>query len=69
MANGSYLQSEDGLKARKREIEDIEEHFNEMVNNILDPEPEIDLSANPFFAKAESGLDRLRWELMGQGQM
>lgn len=33
-----------------------------MVQDILDPQPEVDLSANPFFAAGMAGMDRLKWE-------
>lgn len=36
--------------------------------NILDPQPEEDLKANPLMAAGLRGLDKLRWEL-GAGQM
>lgn len=29
-----------------------------MVDQIMDPQPEVDLSENPFFAAAQRGLER-----------
>lgn len=62
-SNGGYLQTEDGLKARDEEIRVLEEQFDEMVKNILDPEPEVDLSDNPFFAAGRRAVEKTKWDL------
>lgn len=69
LSNGGYLQSDEGVKARQEELDNINEQFQEMVDQILDPQPEVDLSENPFFERGMSGLDRLRWEMEAQAQV
>lgn len=69
LANAAYLQGGDeGLKSRNDEIEAITEAFNEMVDNILDPVPEVDLSENQFFAAGMHGLEKIKWEYMGRNE-
>lgn len=62
LSNSAYLKSEEGLRARRKEIQEIEANFDEMIENILDPVPEVDLSTNPFFAAGERGLEKLYWD-------
>lgn len=65
LSNAAYLQGGDeGLKGRNEEIEAITEAFNEVVDNILDPQPEIDLSENEFFAAGLRGLEKTKWEYL-----
>lgn len=69
LANAAYLQGgQEALQGRKDEIDAITEAFNEMVDSILDPQPEIDLESNPFFAAGARGLEKVRWEYMGMNE-
>lgn len=69
VSNGGYLQSEQGLNARKETIESINSQFNKMINNIQDPgkneREDRALRENPLFAAGIRGLDRLKWDFQG----
>jgi hypothetical protein len=68
MSNSAYYKTDDGLRIRREEIEEIKRNFNDIIQDILDPKPEIDLSENPLFAAGQSGLDNLRWKIT-QGEV
>jgi hypothetical protein len=55
------------VQQREQVVRDINEHFDEMVQDILDPQPEVDLSKNPFFAAGQAGLERLKWDYRTSG--
>lgn len=58
----SGFEGQDGANARREAIEELEEHYDDAVKNILlkrqHKEDEID-KENPFFAAAERGLARI----------
>lgn len=59
----SGFEGQDGANARREAIEELEEHYDNAVKNILfgsmqEAEDEID-KTNPFFAAAERGLARI----------
>ena len=59
----SGFEGQDGANARREAIEELEEHYDDAVKNILlkrqkQEEDEID-KENPFFAAAERGLARI----------
>jgi hypothetical protein len=62
LANSAYLESDEGVKSRADQIREMEENFNEIVSGITNPQPEVDLSENPFFAAGQRGMERLKWE-------
>jgi hypothetical protein len=58
----SGFEGQEGANARRDAIEELEENYEEAVENILggtsESEPDIDKS-NPFFAAAERGLAKV----------
>lgn len=65
MSNGTYLKSKEGLEARRQLIEGINDNYDEVIQNILDPQPEINLEDNPLFAAGIRGLERFKWDYLG----
>lgn len=64
-SNGGYLQGgEEGAKLRKKELEHIQQEFEEARDNILNPYREVDLEANPMYAAGMRQLDKLKWDIM-----
>lgn len=71
MANAGYFNSKDAMQARKDEIEKLNEHFEDAIAKVDDPDKERReqeaFEQNPLFAAGLRGLDRLRWEFGGVG--
>lgn len=63
MSNGGYLQSDEGSKARQQEIQQLEDHFDEILDQIFNPQPGVDLADNPFMQAGEREVERLKWDL------
>jgi uncharacterized protein YicC (UPF0701 family) len=67
ISNGAYLQSKEGLQARKQEIEALNEEFDKLIDKILDPFKEKreqeELMANPLFAAGIRGFEKLKWDI------
>lgn len=59
----SGFEGQDGANARREAIEELEEHYDDAVKNILlgtrQPEEDVLDKENPFFAAAERGLARI----------
>jgi DNA-binding ferritin-like protein len=72
LSNGGYLQSEQGVQGRKTEIEELNEHYDNLIESIRDPfkaeREREELMANPLMAAGMRGLDRLRWEMGNTAQ-
>lgn len=64
MANGGYLQTKEGIQEREKVIKSIHEAINQMVEAVLDPQPDFEeqLKSNKFFAQGQAGLEKLRWD-------
>lgn len=66
LSNGGYLQSTKGLEARKTEIKQINQHYDDVVDEIMDPgraeREQRQLEDNPVFAAGMRGLERLKWD-------
>ncbi|MBA2725194.1 MAG: hypothetical protein H0U53_04320 [Actinobacteria bacterium] len=67
LSNGGYFQSKEGLDARRTEIEEVNRHYDEVIDEIRDPgkaeREERAVQDNPLFAAGIRGLDRLKWDL------
>lgn len=72
LSNGGYLQSKEGLEARRQEIERLNGYFDEVIQEIQDPgkaeREQRELEANPLFSAGIRGLDRLKWDYIGSQQ-
>lgn len=72
LSNGGYLQTEEGISARRDEIERLNAHFDSVIEHIQDPgkaeREQRELEENPLFAAGMRGLDRLKWEFYGAQQ-
>lgn len=66
LSNGGYLQSPEGIKVRSDEIEKINQHFDEIIEEIQDPgkaeREQRAIEENPLFSAGIRGLDRLKWD-------
>lgn len=66
LSNGGYLQSTKGLEARKAEIRQINQHYDDVIDEIMDPgraeREQRRLEDNPVFAAGIRGLERLKWD-------
>lgn len=73
LSNGGYLQTKEGLDARKNEIEALNDHFNQAIELVMDPgreeREERAMRENPLFAAGIQGLERLKWDLRADQQM
>lgn len=65
MANGGYVQGEQaGIDERTRLIKAINDEVDEMIANVIEPQPDFEeiLKTNPFFAQGQAGLEKLRFD-------
>lgn len=63
VSNSAYLESKGNQEIRLREIQDLNDHYENVIDGILDPQPEVDLMDDPLMAAGVRGLDKLRWEM------
>lgn len=72
LSNSAFLESNEGLRARTQEIDQINAHFEEIIGEILDPgkaeREQRQLEENPLFSAGIRGLERLKWEFAGAQQ-
>jgi hypothetical protein len=68
LSNGGYYQIENGLKIRSDEISELNEKYDELVQEIEDPQPDFDLQELPVMAAGIRALDNARWEFQGASE-
>jgi len=66
-ANSAYNETKEGLEGRRREIEEINRHFNQMIETVMDPDKHErqmrKIKNDPLLSAGVRGLDRLRWNM------
>lgn len=67
LTNSAYVESDEGISARKKLIDELNDHFDKAVDAILDPHKsereDAALRANPLFAAGMRGLEKLKWDM------
>lgn len=73
MANGGYFELKDGAQLQKDTIQQLNDHFDQAVDAILDPNKaereQQELEDNPLFAAGMRGLERLKWDIEAEAVM
>lgn len=67
MANAAYFKGgKESLRARDEEIAELNEKYDETIQSIVDPQPDVDLRDIPVMAAGLRALENARWEFEAQ---
>lgn len=66
MSNGGYFQIEKGPEIRKQEIQEVNDHYDEVIKRIINPNyqgEQVSEKMQAILDAGARGLDRLKWDM------